>query len=399
MTETKIDISIIIVNYRVKEYISLLIDSIKKAKNDLEIEIFIVDNNSDDGSIEYLSRIHDNITYIRNDTNEGFGKANNQGIKEASGTYTLLINPDTVIEEESLWKLKTFLDSHSKCGAAGFKMINSIGNFAKESKRSVPDLKSGIFRALALDVLFPKSKLFGKRYLGWIPEEQIASVPVISGAGMFWRTDVLKALDGFDEDFFMYGEDDDLCYRLQETTYDIQYFPEAKLIHFKGESERPLNVKSLKKVNKGLIQFFEKHYKGKYNSISCWLISIAFYVRLMIIYLKTLVLPEKPFIQEKVKEVILIGDYNPEILASQLNRESDSFKALSKVLDYDKMRNELNALANSSNNKVMVIFDVSSISYERALKLMEDLKSKKLSFHFLLKSEKMIVGKSSVIKL
>jgi len=216
---------------------------------------------------------------------------------------------------------------------------------------------------------------------------------------MFWRTDVLKGLDGFDESFFMYGEDDDLCFRIQDTKYNIQYFPLAKLVHFKGESERPINVKSLKKVNKGLLQFFEKHYKGKYNGISYWLISIAFYIRLMIIYIKTSLFNDKPSIHKKAKEVVLIGDYNPEVLANQLKRERYSLKVLSSVLEYDKMRKKLSAVANSRNKKVMVIFDVSSISYKRALKLMEDLKSKKLSFHFLLKSEKIIIGKSSVISL
>ena len=397
--EKRKDISIIIVNYKVKDYISLLLDSVIKATNNLEIEIFIVDNNSGEDTLESLSSFHENISFIINENNKGFGKANNQGIEKATGVYTLLINPDTFLEEESLLELKEYMDQNSNCAAAGFKMLNPDGTFAKESKRSLPDLKSGIFRVLALDVLFPNSKFFGARYLRWIPETETAEVPVISGAGMFWKTDVLKKLNGFDDSFFMYGEDDDLCYRVQELGYNIIYFPKATLIHFKGESERPVSVKNLNKVNKGLIQFFEKHYAEKYSWFSLQVISTVFYLRVILIYLKTLFLGSKTINHEEIESVILIGDYDSEIISNHLNIEKRNVQSISGLSVISDIVKRINVLADGPKKKLMIIIDVNSISYKKVFTIVEELKDQKLNFHYLLKSEKKIIGKSSVIDL
>ena len=394
------DISIIIVNYRVKDYISLLLDSIKKAKKDLSIEIFVVDNNSEDGSIEYLSQYHAGVTFIENKANMGFGKANNLALKLAKGTYTLIINPDTILEESSLGELKRFMDTQTKCGAAGFKMLNPDGSFARECKRSIPTLKSAVFRVLGLDSVFPNNRLFGERYLGWISKSEVSKVPVISGAGMFWRTGLLKELNGFDEDFFMYGEDDDLCYRVQKTEYDICYFPLAQLLHFKGESEVALSIKTLKKVNSGLIHFFNKHYQEKYNKVSHWLISIAFYLRLAIIYCKKLLLREGNLKLEKNTNIILVSSRTTENLLNHLQSNMGvEVKVLSGISDYGDLLKNLISISKESMSKFKVIFDVDSISYKDAFRLMEALQNQKLSFHFLLKKEDKIIGKSSVITI
>ena len=152
----------------------------------------------------------------------------------------------------------------------------------------------------------------------------------------------------------------------------------------------------MKKVNKGLIQFFEKHYKEKYNSLAHWLISIAFHTRLTIIYVKTLLFNDKQPIHKKAKTVVLIGEYDSDIIANQLGKKAERVKVISSFLEHDKMRHEINAV---SPNKLIVIFDVSSISYKSALNLMEELKSKKINFHFLLPSENKVIGSSSLIDL
>tara|TARA_R110002124_G_scaffold287282_1_gene472221 strand:+ start:3100 stop:4302 length:1203 start_codon:yes stop_codon:yes gene_type:complete len=396
----KPDISIIIVNYRVKNYISLLLDSINKAKKDLKIEIFIVDNNSQDDSIEYLSRYHQDIIFIKNENNKGFGKANNQALEQVSGTYTLIINPDTILEEDSLSELKKFMDLNSDCGAAGLRMINPDGTFAKECKRSVPTLKSAIFRVLGLDSVFPNNKLFGERYLSWLSQSEVAKVPVISGAGMFWRTNLLKDLNGFDEDFFMYGEDDDLCFRVQNTEFNIQYFPPAQLLHFKGESEVSLGIKNLKKVNSGLIHFFKKHYQEKYNKISYWLISIAFYLRLMIIYFKMLLIKEKVLFYDKETLFIVVGERDVETLAKILKKNKGvEIRTVSISSNIEALSKNILSISNELSKTSRVIFDVDSISYKNALGIMEALKNQKFSFHFFLNKENKIIGKSSVIDL
>ncbi|MEQ9091329.1 MAG: glycosyltransferase family 2 protein [Balneola sp.] len=395
MKVQSIDISIIIVNFRVKEYILLLLDSIQKAAKGLSIEIIVVDNNSGDGSPEYLISAYNSVKIIKNVENVGFAKANNQAIEKASGTYALIINPDTVIQEDSLLRLKQYMDKSDKTAALGFKMINPDGTFARESKRSVPDLKTGIFRASGLDKLLPNSRLYGQRYLGWLDENEVAEVPVISGAGMFWRTSVLKELQGFDEAFFMYGEDDDLCYRVQNTDYNIKYFPPAKMLHFKGESEREMSLKSLKKMNKGLAQFFTKHYKNSYNIISRALISLAFNSRTVVQYL-TLKSKSNTDVQPlNINSAVILHCLEKEFSDSLDKDIKNALKLTSENLDLKKISNENNFINISKN----IIFDTSSVSYAEAFDLMEKLSEKEFNFYFLLSKEKLIVGKSRVFEL
>lgn len=389
------DITIVIVNYRVKEYILLLMDSIQKATRHFSVEIFIVDNNSEDGSPEYLISAYKTVKIIKNVENVGFAKANNQAIEKASGTYTLLINPDTVIQEDSLLKLKQYMDESEKTAALGFKMINPDGSFARESKRSVPDLKTGIFRASGLDKLLPNSRLFGQRYLGWLDENKVTVVPVISGAGMFWRTSVLKALQGFDEAFFMYGEDDDLCYRVQNTDFSIRYFPPAKMLHFKGESERDMSLKSLKKMNRGLAQFFTKHYKNSYNIFSRALISIAFNSRTVVQYLTLRSKTNTDVQPENINSAVILHSLEKESPDGLVNNIKNALKLTSENLDLKKISNE-NDFINISKN---LIFDTSSVSYTEAFDLMEKLSEKEFSFYFLLPEKNLIVGKSRVFEL
>ncbi len=389
------DITIVIVNYRVKEYILLLMDSIQKATRHFSVEIFIVDNNSEDGSPEYLISAYKSVKIIKNIENVGFAKANNQAIEKASGTYTLIINPDTVIQEDSLLKLKQYMDESEKTAALGFKMINPDGSFARESKRSVPDLKTGIFRASGLDKLLPNSRLFGQRYLGWLDENEVTVVPVISGAGMFWRTSVLKALQGFDEAFFMYGEDDDLCYRVQNTDFIIRYFPPAKMLHFKGESERDMTLKSLKKMNRGLAQFFTKHYKNSYNIFSRALISIAFNSRTVVQYLTLRSKTNTDVQPENINSAVILHSLEKESPDGLVNNIKNALKLTSENLDLKKISNE-NDFINISKN---LIFDTSSVSYTEAFDLMEKLKEKEFSFYFLLPEKNLIVGKSRVFEL
>ncbi|MFY0683758.1 MAG: glycosyltransferase family 2 protein [Balneola sp.] len=393
--ERKPDISIIIVNYRVKDYISLLLHSIKKAEKDLRVEIIIVDNNSQDDSIEYLSRNHDDIKFIQNIDNRGFSKANNQGLSQANGTYTLIINPDTILEENSLVCLKEFLDSNNNCGVAGFKVINPDGTFARECRRSIPDLKSAIFRVLSLDVLFPKSRFFGGRYLAWLDKSKITRVPVISGAGMFWKTSLLKSLNGFDEDFFMYGEDDDLCLRMKNSEKSIYYFPEAKMVHFKGESERDVSISQIKKINEGLIKFFKKHYKDKYSHLSLKLISLAFSFRVLGLYIKQTLIKKRSSKFNGSLPAIFIGD---QVNLSLLNEKlGEDILLISPLEGINDIKEALFFNPKKKTDFSNIIFDTDTVPYHKAFEMMESLKNRGLNFYFLLSDERKIIGKSSVI--
>lgn len=285
MGNSKFDISVVIVNYKVKEYISNLLSSLEKAKGELSLQIIVVDNNSGDDSISYLSKRYPEVTYIENQENLGFGKANNQALDIADGEYTLIINPDTLVSEDTLQVLVAHMIENDRCGACGCKILNPDGSFAPESKRSVPTLRTAISKVLGLNSIFPKSKLFGSYYLGWIDPDEPAQIPVLSGSFMFWRTNVLKTLGGFDERFFMYGEDIDLCYRIQDTGYHIDYVPATSIIHYKGESTRKGDLKYVRIFNKALFQFFDKHHSKNYSQLFKGLVFIAIWVRIFLSFI------------------------------------------------------------------------------------------------------------------
>ena len=262
-----VDLTIVIVNYKVKEYVSNLLSSIRKAQGDLAIQVFVVDNDSGDGSIDYLRNRHPDVSYIQNHENVGFGKANNQAIQKARGTYTLIINPDTLVSEDTFSTLIAHMEADPTCGAVGCKILNPDGTYAPESKRSVPTIWAALTKLLGLHAIFPKSKLFGKYYMSWLKEDETAQVPVLSGSFMLWRTHLLQSLGGFDERFFMYGEDIDLCYRVQSTDYHIDYMPDTSIIHYKGESTKKGDLRYIRIFNEAMYLFFDKHHSSKYSAL------------------------------------------------------------------------------------------------------------------------------------
>ena len=282
MKSKKIDISIVIVNYKVKEYIANLLNSLKKAQADFNLEIFVVDNDSQDNSVDYLRARYEDVIYIENKENVGFGVANNQAIMQARGEFTLIINPDTLVSEDTLEIMVNHMRHNLKCGASGCKILNPDGTFAPESKRSIPTINTAINKVLGLNTLFPKSKVFGSYYLGWLDENESSHIEVLSGCFMFWRTELLKSLNGFDERFFMYGEDIDLCYRIQSTDYYIEYVPTTSIIHYKGESTRKGDLKYVRIFNKALFQFFDKHYSSNYSKVFRSLVFTAIWIRILI---------------------------------------------------------------------------------------------------------------------
>jgi len=282
------DISLVIVNYNVKEFLSNLLTSVDKARGDLALEIFVVDNDSSDGSMAYLRRRFPQVIFIENRENVGFGRANNQAIRLARGKYTLLINPDTLIEEDTLRVMYDHMETHPMSGAAGCKILNPDGTFADESRRTVPTPWNALGKVLGLATLFPKSKAFAGYYMNWLDEDTPSEVPVISGSFMFFRTDILKELGGFDERFFMYGEDIDLCYRLTQAGMVIDYVPSTSIIHYKGESTKKDNIDYIIIFNKALYQFFEKHYSYSYTLLFRMIIVTGIVIRGVMGYTKTL---------------------------------------------------------------------------------------------------------------
>ena len=204
----------------------------------MEAEVFVVDNNSVDGSVEMVQDRFPWVMLIANKENTGFSVANNQAIKESKGEYVLLLNPDTLVEADTFEKTVGFMDAHREAGGLGVRMVDGKGDFLPESKRSLPTPEVAFYKIFGLSSFFPKSKRFGKYHLGFLDEKNTHEVEVLSGAFMMMRKKTLDEVGLLDETFFMYGEDIDLSYRIIKGGYKNYYFPEARIIHYKGESTK-----------------------------------------------------------------------------------------------------------------------------------------------------------------
>lgn len=259
-----IDLSIIIVNYNVKEFLLNLLDSIKKAIDKITVEIIVVDNASDDGSVDVLKEKFPEVKLIINEKNIGFGAANNLALKEAKGKYFLLLNPDTIIREDTLTKMIEFFETHPDCGIAGCKVLNPDGTLQLACRRGFPGPWTSFTKVMGLSKLFPKSRLFAKYNLTYLDENQTYEVDAVSGAFLMMRREVYEKIGGFDSQFFMYGEDLDLCYRAQKANYKVYYVHSTEIIHYKGESTKRSKIDETKLFYDAMHLFVKKHFSSSF---------------------------------------------------------------------------------------------------------------------------------------
>jgi GT2 family glycosyltransferase len=274
-----VDLSIVIVNYNVKYFLEQCLHAVRKASQNLTSEIFVVDNNSVDGSCAMMREKFPDVYLIENNENLGFSKANNQAIRLASGRHILLLNPDTVIEEDTLEKCLDYMDKNPDAGALGVKMIDGKGNFLPESKRSFPTPRIAFYKMFGLSRLFPKSRIFSKYHLGYLDENQVNNVEVLPGAFMMLRKTALDKVGLLDEDFFMYGEDIDISYRLIKAGYRNIYYPKTTIIHYKGESTRKGSMNYVVTFYNAMIIFARKHFSRRMAKSYIMLINLAIYLR------------------------------------------------------------------------------------------------------------------------
>ena len=279
-------LSIIIVNYNVEYFLHQCLKSIQSAKKNIELEVIVVDNNSVDNSVDMLKKKFPYVKLILNKINAGFSKANNQAIKIAKGEYILLLNPDTVVQEDTLIECVNFLKKNNDVGALGVKMIDGNGMFLPESKRSLPSPSSAFYKIFGLSYLFPNSKKFGKYHLNYINENKVNEVDVLSGAFLMTRKKVFDKIGLLDERFFMYGEDIDLSYRIQKEGYKNIYFPKTTIIHYKGESTKKTSINYIMIFYKAMILFVKKHYSNKNAQTLVLLINLAILLRASISIIK-----------------------------------------------------------------------------------------------------------------
>ncbi len=273
------DLSIIIVNYNVRHFLEQCLHSVQKAIGGIRAEVFVVDNNSVDGSVTEIRQKFPWVRLIVNKENLGFSKANNQAIRQSAGRYVLLLNPDTVVEEDTFRKCLDFMETRPDAGALGVKMIDGKGAFLPESKRALPTPVVSFYKMFGLSALFPHSKRFGKYHMGHLDKDQTHRVEVLAGAFMFLRKEVLDRTGLLDESFFMYGEDIDLSYRITLAGYQNYYFPETTIIHYKGESTKKGSLNYVRMFYQAMIIFAGKHFTSRKARTFSTLIRIAIYFR------------------------------------------------------------------------------------------------------------------------
>ena len=255
-------LTIIIVNFNVKYFLEQSLRSVYRSNFKQLFEVIVVDNASEDGSIAMLKKDFPQVNLIENRENVGFSKANNQGIQIATGEFVLLLNPDTILSEETLSLCVDKMESDPQIGGLGVRMIDGGGTFLPESKRGLPSPRVAFFKAFGLSKLFPGSRYFNYYHLGHIPETESSEVDVLSGAFMMMRKALLNEIGGLDETFFMYGEDIDLSYRIQKSGYKNWYEATTSIVHFKGESTKKGSLNYVKVFYKAMIIFARKHFVG-----------------------------------------------------------------------------------------------------------------------------------------
>jgi GT2 family glycosyltransferase len=250
-------LSIIIVNYNVKYFLEHCLLSVIKACNDIEAEILVVDNNSTDGSKSYVENKFPTVKFYWLTENLGFGKANNYALQYAKGEHILFLNPDTIVGENCFTDCISFFKNHPDCGALGVRMLDGTGIFLQESKRGFPFIHVAFYKAIGLANIFPNT--FGQYYATHIQEQEIKEVEVLAGAFMMLHKKTIAEVKGFDEDFFMYGEDIDLSYRIKKAGFENYYLGKNSIIHFKGESTAKKSDEYFDNFYGAMKRFADKH--------------------------------------------------------------------------------------------------------------------------------------------
>lgn len=257
-----IDLSVIIVNYNVKDYLLQCLRSLDEACKPLAAEIIVVDNNSSDGSVDDLRPGFPHVQWHALPENIGFGRANNVGLKAARGRFVLFLNPDTIIGPESLSSMVRYLDAHPSVGMAGCKVLNPDGSFQVACRRGLPTPWASFCKLFGLQAMFPSVKIFSGYNLMYRSIDETYPVDALIGAFMMGRTDLIRSLGGFDPQFFMYGEDIDLCYRVKQAGHEVHYVHETSIIHYKGESTKRSSLNEVRVFYEAMEIFARKHFGG-----------------------------------------------------------------------------------------------------------------------------------------
>jgi len=271
-------LTVIIVNFNVKDYLLQCIRSIYKSIHSEDFQIIIVDNNSTDGSCEAVRVLFPAVILIENKVNLGFSKANNQARTLAKGEFILFLNPDTLLAEDTLSYCLSFLKAKPLAGAVGVRMIDGDGQFHLESKRSMPTPEVSFYKMIGLSFLFPKSRKYARYSLGYLANDKNHIVEILSGAFIMARAKTLEQSGWFDEHYFMYGEDIDLSWRINKAGYTVYYLGETTIIHYKGESTKKTSLRYVYEFYKAMHIFANKYFRSSKNSVLFMLVMPSIWI-------------------------------------------------------------------------------------------------------------------------
>jgi len=373
-------ISVIILNYNVRNFLELCVLSVQKALENIDSEIIVVDNNSPDDSCAMVKSRFPEVTLIENKTNAGFPKGNNIGVAQAKGEYVCILNPDTVVAEDTFEKILAFAESKTDLGIVGCKLIDGTGNFLPECKRGVPTPFVAFTKVTGLYKLFPKSKRFGKYYAEHLQENQTGKVDVLVGAFMVMQRKLYQDLNGFDEAFFMYGEDIDLSYRSLLSGRNNYYFSETTVIHYKGESTVK-DKKYLHSFQKAMELFYAKHFQVSFifdifMKTGAYLFSIA-------------KKNQKSIISRKASQYLLFSE------DQNLRIKVENLLGKKVVMADSPTENSLNSLTNKEGENIEVIFDNNQMSFKLIIDYFDSFRNKEFTFKILPQKSDFIIGSNS----
>ena len=329
-------LTIVIVSYNVREYLAQCIESVQQAIRGLDAEIFVVDNHSKDDTVQYLQTHYPDVRVMASNRNLGFARANNIAIRQSEGDYVLLLNPDTIVAPDTLRDVVSFMDVHPDAGAVGVRMLQNNGEDARESRRGIPTPMTSFYKMSGLCDRFPKSRRFAHYYMSYLGWDEPQEIEIVSGAFCMLRREALNKVGLLDEDFFMYGEDIDLSYRILKGGYKNYYLP-SLILHYKGESTVKSSFRYVHVFYEAMLIFMSKHFPNM-SILFSLPIKLAIFVKALLALVKMQV--------EKIRKSL--GLFHPHIRGNKNYLICDASKQ-----DYGEI---LRLLAHSDHKRVLAIY-------------------------------------------
>lgn len=396
-------LSVVIVNYNVSHYLLQCVDSLSHALRGTDSEVIVVDNHSRDNSVTLLRQYHPEVRIVENLHNLGFAKANNIAIRQSRGEYVLLLNPDTIVSESVVKGVISFLDSHPEAGSAGVRMLNADGTVAPESRRGVPTPMTAFYKLSGLCGMFPNSRRFGRYYLGHLPWDSPQQIEVVSGAFCMLRTSVLKKVGLLDEDYFMYGEDIDLSYRILKSGATNWYVPET-ILHYKGESTHKSSFRYVHVFYQAMHIFFRKHFShlGLFISIPIKTAIIVKASSALLLMLTERMRMSLGFARRNngltAGPILCVGSDSMVATCREISNKHGLEATLCICSSLNEVSSYVDRLSDETGKALTVVFDPEKFDYGSMLSFVSDNHMRNISLGVFQPSTSSIITQSEIIR-